>query len=217
MFSTLTTILSFLNQFNLLDKWYVIFILGVLSGPIFSYLEIDLKVHKFLYEKLSLGKHIIEKTTLLKLLDSIFIGTVWWLAIQYLILTPIFRLSISGYNWLYLSIFIVGFLLKFVFGRTYIYENNFDFSSKSWRYQNFTGGTFLSQFLNIWKNYSYPSLHTIILLSGVFLGVFPIEIYVLIVLTIMWLIIANHHWFSDIVSGILLSYSVMLFNNQVLL
>ena len=101
--------------------------------------------------------------------------------------------------------------------RSYIYEDNFEFSSKSWRYQNFTGGTFLNQILNTWKSYSYPSLHTIILLSGIFLGVFSVDVYVLVTLTVVWLIIANHHWFSDIASGALISYSIMLFNNQVLL
>lgn len=218
MFSTITGVLSVLNEFNLLSKWYVVLILGILSGPVLSYSDIDLKIHKFLYEKLKLGKNITSKTTLLKLLDSIFTGTAWWLAIQALILNPIFKLSFSNYSWLYLSTFILGFLLKFVFGRAYIYEDNFEFSSRSWRFQNFISNeSFLNQLLNVWKSYSYPSLHTIILLSGVFLGIFPNELYVLSILTILWLVIANHHWFSDIISSILICYAVMLFNNQVLL
>ncbi len=215
--STIGSFISLLNEFNLLNKWYVVLLFGILAGPILSHLEIDYKIHKFLFDKFGFGKKIIEKNILFKLIDSIFVGTTWWLSIQQLFLKPLFNLSIQNYNWIYLSIFILGFLLKFAFGRSYIYENDFLSSSKSWRYTNFLGnGSFLTQLINVWKTYSYPSMHTIILFSGLFLGIFTIELYVLAILTILWLLFVNHHWFSDIVSGLLISYSGLLFIQQVL-
>jgi len=214
--STLTSIISLMIDFKLFSIWYVILISGILIGPICSYLNIDFIIHKFLYDKLGFGKRIIEKTTLLKLLDSIFVGSSWWLSFQYLLLNPIFNWNLTNYNWVYLSVFIFGLLLKFSFARSYIYEENFELSSKTWRYQNFNNESIVSQIINSWKSYAYPSLHTIILLSGIFLGVFTNELYVLAILTILWLFIVNHHWFSDIASGVLLSYGAMLFVQQVL-
>lgn len=215
--SIVSGIISILSEFNLLGKWYVILILGLLCGPILSYFDIDNKIHKFLNEKFGFGKSLIEKRTAFKLLDDIFVGTTWWLAIQYMLLKPIFNLSLQNYNWVYLSVVIFGYLLKFAFGRAYIYESNFESSSKSWRYQNsYHNDTIFNQLRDVWKTFSYPSLHTMILLSGVLLGVLPIEIWVLTILTIIWLILVNHHWFSDVVSGGLLSYAAYLFTIQVL-
>lgn len=209
--TTVLSFISFLNQLNLLSKWYVILILGLSIGPLFSYLNLDYLIHEFLYNKFGLGKRLTEKTTLLKTFDNIFIGTTWWLCLQYVIFNPLFKFSFSNYNFIFPLIILIGFLLKFAFGRSYIFEDNFESSSKSWRFLNFWGnGTFLNQLINVWKSYSYPSLHTLILMSGLFLGVFSHEIYILAILTMVWLIITNEHWVSDVLSGLLISYCILM-------
>ena len=215
--TTISGIISILSELNLLDKWYIILILGVISGPVLSYFNIDYIIHKFLNEKFGFGKQLIEKRTAFKLMDDIFVGTTWWLAVQYILLAPIFNWTLKGYNWIYPTVLVLGYILKFAFGRAYIYESNFESSSKSWRYQNsYHNDTILNQLRDVWKTFAYPSLHTMILLSGLLLGVLPIEVWILAVLSILWLLIVNHHWFSDIVSGALISYASYLFMIQVL-
>lgn len=206
---------------------FAFLIYSIHIGPLFSIMKIDEKVWNFFSTFDT--KYNEYNYRLFNAFDVILDGASWWLAINEICFQPEF-------NWRFLFVISVAFFIKFVFGRQKPIKNgppepllikdltikyNYDpfkkdlskNDSNNWQYFWKRENSFnLKNIFNDYFKWSYPSTQIIVLLSLVFFGQKNIEIVILLICGIIWKMISNRNWLSDILSSIFL----IMFFNQVL-
>lgn len=212
-------------------SWYSFLIYSLIIGPLFSFLSID----KYVWEFFSSfdTKYSLNNYRLFNAFDVILDGATWWLVLNEIFFLPFLN---NKFNWKFTILIISVFILKFIFGRRKPIKNgppepfvikdlslkyNYDPEKKDlsknnpnlWNYvwnrenkfnfQNILDGLF------IW---SYPSIHLIALYGLILFGQNNIGYVLLLIFGIIWKIISNRNWISDILSAVFL----LLFFRQII-
>lgn len=190
-------------MFDIFTKWYILLPLAFSIGPIFSLSGIDGMVHVALHNKGG-GQAYINKNTLTKNIDAILRGTPYWLFASA-------ALNIfwgASFPWMFASFILFGAAMKIVYGRKYMNETNAEtlmMSSREWNFigkRGFSGS--LDEVSGTFTRYAYPSLHTITILAAIFFSVHDPSLCFFVAPLLLWMLWVNHHWLSDILSGICL-------------
>lgn len=197
-------------NFDLFTKWYILLPLAFSIGPIFSLTGTDGMIHTILLNKGG-GKSFIEKNVLTKNIDAILRGTPYWILFSS-ILNVFWGAKVP---WIFLGLALLGGMMKIAYGRGYMDETNADTMMASSRVWNpiHKRGVFAvwNELTRTFTRYAYPSLHTITILAAVFFTVHDPSLWLFVVPLLVWMLWVNHHWFSDILSGVCLVFGTVNF------
>ena len=186
--------------FDLFTKWYVLLPLAFSIGPILSLTGVDGMVHILLHNAGG-GVSYRDKNNFTRIIESVVRGTPYWIAISAL-LNMIWG---SYFPTAFIILILIGGIMKIVYGRAYMDETSSETlmsSSRTWNTINKRG------FSQVWEElagtftkYSYPSLHTITTLAAIYFTACNPTLWFFLPPLLLWTLWANHHWFSDILSG----------------
>lgn len=185
--------------------WYYNLLISLLVGPIFSLTGLDNFLHKLILTNGG-GRTLVNRNEFTKNFNSIIVGVPFWIAISSILLQPFWG---GGFPWQYTLLLFIGGLLKLAYGRSYINEQSIESSSKAWvpcwKRAPFD---FTDELSGIFTRFAYPSVHTLAILGAVLFGVHSPVAWVLFGITVLWLVLVNHHWVSDVFSGVFLTFAV---------
>lgn len=189
-------------DWSIFTKWYTLLPAALSVGPVFSLLGIDAFVHELILDKGG-GKSLISKSDLTRTLDSIVVGSPFWIAVSSIFLQPFWG---GSFPVKYVTLLLAGGLLKTLYGRSYIYDTAVSDSSRWWNpiWQRKPDNLW-DEVGRMFTKFAYPSVHTIAVAGAVLFGVHSPAAWVLLGLVTIWLLLAHHHWLSDILSGLLLT------------
>lgn len=185
-------------NWNIFTKWYTLLPAALSIGPVFSLLGIDGFVHGLILDKGG-GKNLPEKNEITKTLNSVVVGSPFWIAISAIFLQPFWG---GGFPVKYVTLLLVGGLLKLLYGRSYIYDSAIDESSRWWNplWQR-KPDSLWDEIGRMFTKFAYPSVHTLAVAGAVLFGVHNPAAWVLLAVVMVWLVAAHHHWFSDVLSA----------------
>ena len=189
-------------DWSIFTKWYTLLPTALSVGPVFSLLGIDAFVHELILDKGG-GKSLISKSDLTRTLDSIVVGSPFWIAVSSIFLQPFWG---GSFPVKYVTLLLAGGLLKTLYGRSYIYDTAVSDSSRWWNpiWQRKPDNLW-DEVGRMFTKFAYPSVHTIAVAGAVLFGVHSPAAWVLLGLVTIWLLLVHHHWLSDILSGLLLT------------
>ena len=185
--------------FDLFTKWYVLLPLAFSIGPILSLTGVDGMVHILLHNAGG-GISYRNKNNFTRTIEAVVRGTPYW----------IFTSALLNMIWgapptTFLILILIGCTMKIVYGRTYMDETSSETlmsSSKVWNTINKRGFSHVwEEFANIFTKYAYPSNHTITTLAAIYFTSCNPALWFFLPPLLLWMLWANHHWFSDILSG----------------
>lgn len=183
---------------DVITKWYTLLPAALSVGPVFSILGLDKLIHETILEKGG-GKVLVRKNDLTNTLDSIVVGTPFWLSVSSIFLQPFWG---GGFPVKYVALLLAGGAMKILYGRCYVDEYDVGGSSRAWfplwtRKPN-----------NLWdeigrtfSKFAYPSVHTLAVMGAVLTGVSSPAAWVLLTAVCAWLVLSNRHWTSDVLSA----------------
>lgn len=185
-------------NWELLTKWYTLLPAALSVGPVFSLLGIDSFVHNTILNNGG-GKRLTVKNEATKTIDAIVVGSPFWIAVSSIFLQPFWggRFPIQ-----YVTLLLAGGILKLLFGRSYIYDSSIDESSRWWHplWQR-KPDSLWDEIGRMFTKFAYPSVHTLAVAGAVIFGVHNPAAWILLGLVVVWLLLAHHHWLSDIISA----------------
>ena len=189
-------------DWTMLTKWYTLIPAALSVGPVFSILGIDGFVHNTILDNGG-GKSLIGRSEATKIIDSVVVGSPFWIAVSSIFLQPFWG---GTFPVKYVTLLLAGGFLKLLYGRSYIYDNAIDDSSRWWTplWQR-KPDNFWDEIGRMFTKYAYPSVHTLTVAGAVLFGVHSPAAWILLGLVTVWLLIAHHHWLSDILSGLFLA------------
>lgn len=185
-------------NWDLFTKWYTLLPAALSVGPVFSILGIDGFIHNTILNNGG-GKNLITKSEITKTIDTVVVGSPFWIAVSSIFLQPFWGGSFPAQ---YVALLLSGGLLKLLYGRSYIYETAVDDSSRWWSplWQRKPDNLW-DEIGRMFTKFAYPSVHTLAVAGAVIFGVHNPAAWVLLAAVIVWLVMANHHWFSDVLSA----------------
>jgi hypothetical protein len=195
--------------FDLFTKWYILLPLAFSIGPIFSLTGVDGMIHTLLHNAGG-GTSYRYKNSLTQTVDQIIRGTPYWIVISS-ILNILWG---SSFPWIFITLILIGGIMKIVFGRAYIIDSTAETIMKSSRVWNsinkrgikevpdelFNATTQIANDRD-YKLFAYPSLHTITTLGAIYFTSCNPALWFFLPPLLLWMLWVNHHWFSDILSG----------------
>lgn len=189
-------------DWSIFTKWYTLLPAALSVGPVFSLLGIDAFVHELILDKGG-GKSLISKSDLTRTLDSIVVGSPFWIAVSSIFLQPFWG---GSFPVKYVTFLLTGGLLKTLYGRSCIYDTAVSDSSRWWNpiWQRKPDNLW-DEVGRMFTKFAYPSMHMIAVAGAVLFGVHSPAAWVLLGLVTIWLLLVHHHWLSDILSGLLLT------------
>lgn len=204
---------SLLNKidWSFLGKWYTLLPAAFAVGPLFSALGIDAAVHEAIHSRGG-GKQLIEKNEATRTINSIVVGSPFWIAASSILLQPFWG---GGFPFKYAGVLLLGGIMKVLYGRSYIYDSNIAESSRWWDpiWQRLPIKNVWDEIGGLFTRFAYPSVHTLAVAGAVLFGVHSPAAWVLLGLVVAWLILAHHHWLSDVLSAsFLVAAASMLLN-----
>lgn len=195
---------SLLNKidWSFLGKWYTLLPAAFAVGPLFSALGIDAAVHEAIHARGG-GKQLIEKNEITRTINSIVVGSPFWIAASSILLQPFWG---GGFPFKYAGVLLLGGIMKVLYGRSYIYDSSITESSRWWDpiWQRWPIKNVWDEIGGLFTRFAYPSVHTLAVAGAVLFGVHSPAAWVLLGLVVAWLILAHHHWLSDVLSASLL-------------
>lgn len=185
-------------NWDLFTKWYTLLPAALSVGPVFSILGIDGFIHNTILNNGG-GKNLITKSEITKTIDTVVVGSPFWIAVSSIFLQPFWG---GSFPVQYVALLLSGGLLKLLYGRSYIYETAVDDSSRWWSplWQRKPDNLW-DEIGRMFTKFAYPSVHTLAVAGAVIFGVHNPAAWVLLAAVIVWLVMANHHWFSDVLSA----------------
>ena len=194
--------------FDLFTKWYVLLPLAFSIGPILSLTGVDGMVHNLLRD-LGGGVAYRNKNDFTRTLDAIFRGTPFWIVIS----TFINILLGASFPITFIMLLIIGGAMKIIYGRVYMDETSpasIMRSSRTWNSINKRGTIQLwDELTGMFTKYAYPSLHTITTLGAIYYTSCNSAMWFFLPPLLLWMIWVNHHWFSDVLSGLCLVWGIV--------
>lgn len=185
-------------DWSIFTKWYTLLPAALSVGPVFSILGIDAFVHETILNNGG-GKSIINKSDLTRTIDAVVVGSPFWIAVSSIFLQPFWG---GGFPVKYVTLLLVGGLLKLLYGRSYIYDTSVPDSSRWWSpIWERKPDNLWDEVGRMFTKFSYPSVHTLAVAGAVLFGVHSPAAWVLLAVVAAWLILAHHHWFSDVISA----------------
>lgn len=185
-------------DWSIFTKWYTLLPAALSVGPVFSILGIDAFVHETILNNGG-GKSIINKSDLTRTIDAVVVGSPLWIAVSSIFLQPFWG---GGFPVKYVTLLLVGGLLKLLYGRSYIYDTSVPDSSRWWSpIWERKPDNLWDEVGRMFTKFSYPSVHTLAVAGAVLFGVHSPAAWVLLAVVAAWLILAHHHWFSDVISA----------------
>lgn len=185
-------------DWSVLTKWYALLPAALSVGPVFSILGVDAFVHEIILNKGG-GKKLINKNDITKTIDSVVVGSPFWIAVSSIFLQPFWG---GGFPVKYVSLLLAGGILKSIYGRSYIYDASISDSSRWWDpIWERKPHDLWDEIGRMFTKFAYPSVHTLAVAGAVLFGVHSPAAWVLLAVVAAWLIIAHHHWFSDVVAA----------------
>lgn len=185
-------------NWEVFTKWYTLLPAALSVGPVFSLLGIDSFIHNTILDNGG-GKNLISKNDITKTLDSIVVGSPFWIAISTIFLQPFWG---GGFPVRYVTLLLAGGFLKLLYGRSYIYDSNVSDSSRWWNpiWQRKPDNLW-DELGRMFTKFSYPSVHTLAVAGAVLFGVSSPAAWILLGFVAVWLILAHHHWTSDVIAA----------------
>ena len=105
----------------------------------------------------------------------------------------------------YVTLLLAGGLLKLLYGRSHVYETDLG-SSKWWNpIWERRPNDLWDELGRMFTKFSYPSVHTLAVMGAVLFGVNNPAAWILLAVVAVWLVLANHHWLSDVLSAFALT------------
>lgn len=204
--------------FDLFTKWYILLPLAFSIGPILSLTGVDGMIHTLLHNAGG-GTSYRYKNSLTETVDQIIRGTPYWIVISS-ILNVILG---SPFPITFIILILIGGVMKIVYGRQYIDETSVTTiisSSRVWNSINKRGtkdipgelfNATTTQIANgrNYKLFAYPSLHTITTLGAIYFTSCNPGLWFFLPPLLLWMLWVNHHWFSDILSGLCLVWGTV--------
>jgi hypothetical protein len=188
-------------NWEVLTKWYTLLPAALSVGPVFSLLGIDGFIHKTILNNGG-GKRLIEKNEITRTINSVVVGSPFWIAVSSIFLQPFWG---GGFPVKYVTLLLAGGLLKLLYGRSYIYDTNVEDSSTWWDpIWRRKPDNLWDEIGRMFTKFAYPSVHTLAVAGAVLFGVHSPAAWVLLAAVVTWLILAHHHWTSDVVSAAML-------------
>jgi hypothetical protein len=185
-------------NWDVLTKWYTLLPASLAVGPVFSVLGIDAFIHKTILDNGG-GKKLISKNDVTKTIDSVVVGSPFWIAISSIFLQPFWG---GGFPVKYVSLLLAGGLLKLLYGRAYIYEPLVSDASAWWDpIWKRKPDNLWDELGRMFTKFAYPSVHTLAIAGAVIFGVHSPAAWILLGVAAVWLILANHQWFSDVAAA----------------
>jgi hypothetical protein len=183
---------------SIFTKWYTLLPAALSVGPVFSILGIDAFVHETILNNGG-GKRLIGKSELTRTLDSVVVGSPFWIAVSSIFLQPFWG---GGFPVKYVTLLLAGGLLKLLYGRSYIYDTAVTDSSRWWSpIWERKPSNLWDEIGRMFTKFAYPSVHTLAVAGAVLFGVHSPAAWILLTVVATWLILAHHHWFSDVISA----------------
>jgi hypothetical protein len=185
-------------NWEVLTKWYTLLPAALSVGPVFSLLGIDGFIHETILNNGG-GKRLIEKNEVTRTINSVVVGSPFWIAVSSIFLQPFWG---GGFPVKYVTLLLAGGLLKLLYGRSYIYDSNVVDSSMWWNpiWQRKPDNLW-DEIGRMFTKFAYPSVHTLAVAGAVLFGVSSPAAWILLAAVVAWLIIAHHHWTSDVISA----------------
>ena len=185
-------------DWSIFTKWYTLLPAALSVGPVFSILGIDAFVHETILNNGG-GKNLINKSELTRTLNAVVVGSPFWIAVSSIFLQPFWG---GGFPVTYVTLLLTGGLLKLLYGRSYIYDTAVADSSRWWspiweRKPN----NLWDEIGRMFTKFAYPSVHTLAVAGAVLFGVHSPAAWILLAVVATWMILAHHHWFSDVISA----------------
>ena len=183
---------------DVITKWYTLLPAALTIGPLFSVIGLDKFIHETMLEK-GLGKSLVRKSDLTSTLDSIVVGSPFWLAVSSIFLQPFWG---GGFPVKYVALLLLGGAMKILYGRSYIDEYDVEGSSRSWfPLWSRKPDNLWSEIGRAFSKFAYPSVHTLAVMGAVLTGVSSPAGWVLLTAVCVWLVLSNRHWTSDVLSA----------------
>lgn len=199
---------------DILTRWYTLLIAGLLIGPLFSYAKVDAFVTGTLIANGG-GKKLIERNAFTRIIDSVATGTPYWIAFSTLLIQPFYALRPTL---MYAMLLLVGTTLKSLLGRAYIDESDVEKSSKTWApffmKKGQSGESLKEKLVMIIEKCAFPSMHTLTVFGAIIFGASNPAMWALLIIVSLWMIIAGHHWFSDVFGSIMIGLSIVSYLNS---
>jgi len=188
-------------DWSIFTKWYTLLPAALSVGPVFSILGIDAFIHETILNNGG-GKSLVNRSELTRTLDSVVVGSPFWIAVSSIFLQPFWG---GGFPVKYVTLLLAGGFLKLLYGRSYIYDTAISDSSRWWspiweRKPN----NLWDEIGRMFTKFAYPSVHTLAVAGAVLFGIHSPAALILLAAVAVWLIVAHHHWFSDVVAAGLL-------------
>jgi hypothetical protein len=185
-------------NWEILTKWYTLLPAALSVGPVFSLLGIDGFIHETILNNGG-GKRLIEKNEVTRTINSVVVGSPFWIAVSSIFLQPFWG---GGFPVKYVTLLLAGGLLKLLYGRSYIYDSNVSDSSTWWSpvWQRKPGNLW-DELGRMFSKFAYPSVHTLAVAGAVLFGVSSPAAWILLAAVVSWLILAHHQWTSDVISA----------------
>jgi len=186
-------------DWSIFTKWYTLLPAALSAGPIFSVLGIDAFVHEFIHSKGG-GKQLINKNEATRTINSIVVGSPFWIAASAILLQPFWN---GEFPFKYAGLLLTGGIMKMLYGRSYIYDTVISDSSRWWNpiWQRWPLKDIWEEIGGLFTKFAYPSVHTLAVAGAVLFGVHSPAAWVLLGLVVAWLILVHHHWLSDVVAA----------------
>ena len=185
-------------NWEVLTKWYTLLPAALSVGPVFSLLGIDGFIHETILNNGG-GKRLIEKNEVTRTINSVVVGSPFWIAVSSIFLQPFWG---GGFPVKYVTLLLAGGLLKLLYGRSYIYDSNVVDSSTWWSpiWQRKPDNLW-DEIGRMFTKFAYPSVHTLAVAGAVLFGVSSPAAWILLAAVVAWLILVHHHWTSDVISA----------------
>lgn len=185
-------------NWEVFTKWYTLLPAALSVGPVFSLLGIDSFIHNTILDNGG-GKSLTNKNEVTKTIDSIVVGSPLWIAISTIFLQPFWG---GGFPVRYVTLLLAGGLLKLLYGRSHIYDSNVSESSRWWNpiWQRKPDNLW-DELGRMFTKFAYPSVHTLAVAGAVLFGVSSPAAWILLAFVAAWMILAHHHWTSDVIAA----------------
>ena len=188
-------------NWEVFTKWYTLLPAALSVGPVFSIMGLDKFFHGVILDNGG-GKRLVEKNEVTRTLNSIVVGSPFWIAISSIFLQPFWG---GGFPVKYVTLLLAGGLLKLLYGRSHVYETDLG-SSKWWNpIWERRPNDLWDELGRMFTKFSYPSVHTLAVMGAVLFGVNNPAAWILLAVVAVWLVLANHHWLSDVLSAFALT------------
>jgi membrane-associated phospholipid phosphatase len=167
-----------------------------------SWLGVDAAAQRWIVAR-GAGRSLPGRSPLASLVDSMMVAVPYWATFEAAILRP----ALGGApRWPVLLVVALCFLVKVFAWRAWIWEEKLDESSRWWS-PSLARIASPSALAATWRSSAFPSLHTAATLA---LAWDDPHARPLAVVVPVWMVLASHHWFSDVLAGALVATGIML-------